>query len=55
MDKAVREHLLPQVPLLKSRADVLPSWIKGEEERTDLQPRVVKSVTCSPHYSWASH
>ena len=33
MDKAVGERLLPQVPLLKSRADVLPSWIKGEEER----------------------
>ena len=33
MDKAVGECLLPQVPLLKSRADVLPSWIKGEERR----------------------
>lgn len=48
MDKAVGECVLPRVPLLKSRADVLPSWIKGEEERTGLQPRVVKTVTYSP-------
>ena len=42
--EAVGEHHLPQFPHLENRPNILPSWIKSEDEMTGLQHSVVKSV-----------